>query len=285
VREQVAFCRPRNRLHYLGRYFAWQGYLGRRARSERERREHEPLRELCRVERKRQLEQIAKLAELPADHPVLAAIEAVPRECFVPYDEVTASVRDIALPLDDSGLATISAMHAYARSFGLLEIGSGDRVLDLGAGTGYGSALLARLVGETGEVTAIEIDAALVQRGRSTHAELGTTQVRWLCRDARVAHEWGIELAGVNKVTVGFALDDVPSSWLESFSVGTVMVAPLRDHDDGSLRLSRLIHRGEHFDIERFEVVAYVPTRTPQRPTPTPTPEPMTPAVRLPIMR
>jgi protein-L-isoaspartate(D-aspartate) O-methyltransferase len=293
VREQVAFCRPQSRLHYLGRYFAWQGYLGRRARSERERREYEPLRELCRVERKRRLEQIAKLAglsprpgaEWPADHPVLAAIEAIPRECFVPYDEITASVRDVALPLDDSGLATISAMHAYARSFGLLEIGPGDRVLDLGAGTGYGSAVLARLVGEAGMVTAIEIDAALVQRGRTTLAELGATQVRWLCADARAAHEWGIELAGISKVTVGFALDDVPSSWLESFSLGTVIVAPLRDVDDGELRLSRLVHRGEQFDIERFERVAYVPTRTPQRPTPTPTPEPTTPAVRLPIMR
>ena len=56
-------------------------------------------------------------------------------------------------------------------------------------------------------------------------------------------------------------------------------------HDDGELRLSRLVHHGDHFEIERFEVVAYVPTRTPLRPTPTPTPEPVLPAVRLPIMR
>jgi protein-L-isoaspartate(D-aspartate) O-methyltransferase len=288
VREQVAFCRPHNRLHYLGRYFAWQGYLGRRAKSERERREYEPLRELCLAERKRRLEQIGTLAEIHgpvANYPVLAAIEAVPRERFVPYDEVTASVRDIALALDDSGLATISAMHAYARSFTLLEVGPGDRVLDLGAGTGYGSALLARLVGDAGAVLAIEIDAALVQRGRELLAELGATTVRWLCGDARAADEWEVDAASHAKVTVGFALDDVPRTWLSCFCVGTVIVAPLRDDEDGQVRLSRLVHRGDHFEIERFEAVAYVPTRVPLRPTPTPTPEPVIPAVRLPVMR
>lgn len=285
VREQVEFCRPHNRLHYLGRYFAWQGYLGHRARSERERREYGPLAEVCRGERKRRLDQIAKIAELRRDHPILAAIEDVPRERFVPYDEVTASVRDVALPLDDSGLATISAMHAYARSFGLLEIGLGDHVLDLGAGTGYGSALLARLVGAGGSVIAIEIDPALVQRGRDTLAELEMTAVKWLSADARAAHEWTIDITSVEKVSVGFALDDVPGSWLTSFSAGTIIVAPLRDPDDGELRLSRLVHRGNHFEIERFEIVAYVPTRAPLRPTPTPTPEPVIPAVRLPIMR
>ncbi len=286
VREQVAFCRPHNRLHYLGRYFAWQGYLGRRAKTERERREHPPLRDVCRAERKRRLEQIAKLAEI-ADQPhaVLAAIEEVPRERFVPFDEVTASVRDIALALDDTGLATISAMHAYARSFTLLDVQPGDRVLDLGAGTGYGSALLARLVGPEGSVVAIEIDPALVQRGREILAELAPTTVRWICGDARAADEWGEVATEHDKVTVGFGLDEVPPAWLSSFRPGTVIVAPLRDRDDGQLRLARLVHRGEQFDIERYEAVSYVPVRAPLRPTPTPTPEPVAPAVRLPIMR
>src|SRR5690606_16723339 len=150
IHEQVEFTRGHNRLHYLGRYFAWQGYLGRRGRADRERREHAPLRELCREQRRARIDRIARIAELAPDHPVLAAIIEIPRERFVPTDQISESVADIAIALDDSDAATISAMHAYARSFSLLAIEPGDRVLDLGAGTGYGAARLATLVGERG---------------------------------------------------------------------------------------------------------------------------------------
>lgn len=268
VREQVAFNQPRNRLHYLGRYFAWQGYLGRKRKTEQERREHAPLHELCRLERRRRLPAIAKHARVGVEHPSLAAIEAVPRELFVRYDDVAASVRDIALALDDGELSTISAMHAYACAHVLLEPSPGDRVLELGAGTGYGAALLAEQVGPRGAVIAVEIDAALSERGRELMGVLGLDAVQWVCGDACDPTSWGVELAGFDKVVVGFALDDIPVAWLELFEPGMVIVLPLRDGDDGrgQLRLTRVRLRDDGVDIERFDPVSYVPDRSPARP-------------------
>ena len=268
VREQVRFNRPHTRLHFMGRYFAWQGYLGRKAKTEDERRTHAPLIELCRRERARRRARVAEAAQIPANHPILDRIEALPRERFVPFDEVAASVLDAAVDLDGSGLATLSAMHAYARSFTLLEVGPGDRVVDLGAGTGYGSALLAGIVGPSGSVLAVEIDAELVARGRDIHASLANQDaqapVRWVSADACDPGSWGLadeELGALDKLTVGFALERIPPAWAETLPEGVVIVAPLRDAE-GELRLSRLRLRGGEFTLERFEAVAYVPTRS-----------------------
>ena len=85
----------------------------------------------------------------------------MPREQFVPLDEILPSTRDEAVRLDGTGEATVSAMHAYARSFTLARVAAGQRVLDLGGGTGYGAALLSRVVGDAGVVVSVELDGAL----------------------------------------------------------------------------------------------------------------------------
>ncbi len=277
IREQVAFTRPKVRAHFLGRYFAWQGYLGHKQQSEHELRASTALREVAKAERTRLLPAIASAAELSSEHPVLAAIRDVPRERFVPFDQVGESVRDVAIPLDSSGLATVSAMHAYARSFSLLGVSPGDHVLDLGAGTGYGAAILAVLVGDTGSVTAVEVDPTLVEVGRREAAS-----AKWYCADALAPMTWEFAADRRTKVTVGFAVPQIPATWLAVFAPGTTIVAPVVDNA-GELRLTRLTHRGDHFARELFEPVHYVPARTPEIPqlahVATPSP------VHLPVLR
>lgn len=273
IREQVAFHQPKTRLHFLGRYFAWQGYLGRRGRALAERREHAGLRAVARHERERRIAAIARAGELdeadPTHAALLAALVEVPRERFVPLDQIAQSVRDEAIALDEAdegegeAQATVSAMHAYARSFSLLAIGPGDRVLDLGAGTGYGAAILSRLVRERGRVIAVEIDARLVALGQ---AEL--PQVEWQLADAIDPASWRFACRDVNKVSVGFALDELPTAWLAALEPGTRIVAPLRDAA-GELRLTTILHAGDHFATTPHEAVHYVPTRRPSVPTPT----------------
>jgi protein-L-isoaspartate O-methyltransferase/radical SAM superfamily enzyme YgiQ (UPF0313 family) len=275
IREQAEFAKPNIRLHFLGRYFAWQGYLGRKDRAQRERREHPALREVARSERERRLEAVARKAEVSLDHPIVDALREVPRERFVPTDQLGENVRDLAIALDDSDLATVSAMHAYARNFSLLDVRPGDRVLDLGAGTGYGAALLRELVGEHGKVIAVELDAALVEFGRGE-----AMGVEWYRADALDAKSWEFDTAQIRKVTVGFGLDELPESWLAAFHEGTTIIAPLHDAEGGELRLSKIVHRGDGFAVERLELVHYVRARRPASPAVIARPE-----LRLPVVR
>lgn len=258
--DQIDLCNAPTRLHYADRYYAWNRYLGRGERAVAERREDAELRACCREVRERALPGAAALAEVPLVDPgprraaLLEAVREVPRELFVPLDQVLASTCDEAVGLDGSGQATVSAMHAYLRAFDLLEIGEGDQVLDLGCGTGYGTAILARLVGPTGRVHGVEVDARLVDSARDNLRHLA--QVAVSCGDARDAARW--PLAPL-RVVVGFALDELPRSWVERLPVGARVVAPLVR---GELqRLARITRVAEDVEMEVFEEVRYVRAR------------------------
>ncbi|MCH9683605.1 MAG: radical SAM protein [Deltaproteobacteria bacterium] len=258
IGDQLAYASPAARLPAFERYYAWHGYLGRRARAQRQRREHVALAEVARDRRSQLLESVAQLAALPTDHPILRAIELVPRERFVPVESVEDSTRDIPIALDDSGLATVSAMHAYAASFAALDVHAGDGVLDVGSGSGYGAALLRELVGEAGQVVAIEIDPALVARAR---VELDPLGVECVAANALHPDTWPPGATALRKVTVGFALEVIPIAWREVMAPGTVVVAPLLRGDVLHLCRTVLTASGE-LDQTWLGAVRYVPTRT-----------------------
>ncbi len=149
------------------------------------------------------------------------AIVAVERERFVPLEAVAQSSDDIAMALTEDGLSTISAMHAYARSFEALELGAGDSMVDLGGGTGYGTAVAAHIVGPTGQVTCIEIVDELVERARENLA--GRSNVTVIRGDAHDTLAW----QGATKVSVGFEVRALPEAWLQALAPGGKLVAPV----------------------------------------------------------
>lgn len=256
VREQLQFCAPRQRLYDYDRYYAWQSYLGRRRAAQVGRYQHAELAQCAHVLRGESLPQVAAAAGIELNTPVMAAIADVPRERFVPIDRIAESIRDTTVPLDDSGQATLSAMHAYARAFDLLAVGEGDRVLDLGAGSGYGSALLARLVGSSGRVVAVELDPRLVAAAQDA---LGDAAVELVAGDAVDPSCWPAGARQCSKVVVGFALAAIPSSWLAALGPGTVVVVPLGDGERQTL--TRATHVGDRFELEPLEAVRYVRAR------------------------
>ncbi len=148
------------------------------------------------------------------------AVRDVPRERFVPIEALAEAHRDRALALDESGKATISAMHAYVASLRALELGAGDTLVDLGGGTGYGAAVAAEVVGEAGSVTTIEIDPELSARAAATLA--GSANVRVVAGDAHDTSLW----RGALKVTVGFDVGAVPAAWLDALAPGGRLVVP-----------------------------------------------------------
>ncbi|HAT09053.1 MAG TPA: protein-L-isoaspartate O-methyltransferase [Planctomycetes bacterium] len=104
------------------------------------------------------------LADCP-DPRVVAAMAALPREDFVPPDARASSYADGALPIGSG--QTISQPRTVALMLAALRLAPGQRVLDVGCGSGYAAALLADLVAPGGSVTAVERLAALIPSARS----------------------------------------------------------------------------------------------------------------------
>jgi protein-L-isoaspartate(D-aspartate) O-methyltransferase len=187
----------------------------------------------------------------------LEALRDVPRERFVRPGDQDRSAEDVPLPLDDDGLATISAPHAYLLSFRLLDLSRGDRLVELGSGSGYGAALGAYIVGPRGRVVTLEIDGALHARA---YTLLDPPNVVVLQADAvRSTHLWG----DGNRIVCTFAVERLPEEWLAALPDGGILVAPVaaRDRDQ---QLTRVVRRGPELMITEHGGVRYVKNRSPR---------------------
>lgn len=194
----------------------------------------------------------------PFDPRHLSALLEVPRERFVRDEDIERSADDTPLALDDEGMATISAPHAYLLSFRLLSLSPGDSLVELGTGSGYGAALAAFIVGSDGRVLTFEIDRALAEWSRRTLAEQ---------RNVRVMHDDAVECAAswgqAKKIVCTFAVDSLSPAWLSALGEGTTLVAPVgqRDRDQ---RLVRVVRKGGQLCETDHGAVRYVKNRSPR---------------------
>jgi protein-L-isoaspartate(D-aspartate) O-methyltransferase len=253
IRDQVALTRPSRALRTASLRHLWSSLVAPRRSGVDVRARIRSDEDLARVARDARAE---TLARLPEATPRLArALLDVPRERFVPLEEMQHSADDVAVALRPDALATVSAMHAYIAAYSLVDLGEGDHVVDLGAGTGYGAALAAHVVGDDGSVVAIEMDPDLVTVLRD---ELrGYPQVRVVQADAHDTSLW----RGAAKVVCGFALREIPKAWVEALADGGVLVAPVVTEQGQSLVVVRKTGGDAHHAAVR--AVRYVRDRSP----------------------
>lgn len=182
------------------------------------------------------------VAKAGVDDPrIEAAFAAVPREAFLgrrPWHLPTRGAPvmlppDPVLAYQDAVIALLPGRginngepSLHARMIAALGLREGERVAHLGAGTGYFSAILARLVGESGHVLAVEHEAGLAGHAERTLA--GDPQVRAITGDGLA-----LDLEGFDAVYVSFAVEDYPKTWLAALARGTRILAPLGARTDG----------------------------------------------------
>ena len=154
------------------------------------------------------------------DEDVLSAMRAVPRHLFVPENEQAHAYGDFPLPIGYG--QTISQPYIVALMTDLLELQDGDRVLEVGTGSGYQAAILAEIPGI--QVYTIEIIPELATSARERFESLGYAGVH--CKQGDGYYGWP-EQAPFDAIIVTAAPDHVPQSLADQLAVGGRMVIPV----------------------------------------------------------
>ncbi len=157
------------------------------------------------------------------DKRVLEAMASTPREIFVPGVPVSLAYDDRALPIDAG--QTISQPYMVARMTELLDVQPADRILEIGTGSGYQAAILARL---GARVTSIERHADLSEVARERLAEAGIEGVDLRVGDGSRGEPDGAPWDGI-VVTAG--APSIPDALREQLAVGARLVIPVGPRD------------------------------------------------------
>lgn len=167
------------------------------------------------------------------DTAVLRAMERVPREIFAPEAHREQARRDIALPLPCG--ATMTAPWAVATMLSWLRVREGQRVMEIGAGSGYVTALLERL--GAGAVLSLERYRTLTEDAAARLA--GLPEVHVVQADALAP---SLPDGGFDRILVNGCLDAVPEHWLAALEPGGRLVTGLAV--EGTCRLASVSAEG-----------------------------------------
>jgi protein-L-isoaspartate(D-aspartate) O-methyltransferase len=183
------------------------------------------------------------------DLAVLRAVGSVPRHLFVPESVRHRAYEDAALPIGSS--QTISQPWVQARYLELLGLQGRERVLEVGVGSGYQTALLALLCDA---VFGVERIPALAQRAREALESAGIRNVTVLVGDGTLG--WR-PFAPYDAILVAAASPDVPAPLLEQLAPGGRMVIPIGDRAAQTLTLVQ--RDGERLRTSTVADVRFVP--------------------------
>jgi len=210
------------------------------------------------------------------DENVLAAIEKIPRHLFFGTDTIfheTKAYEDIAFPIGDE--QTISRPHTVARQSELLEIRPGEKILEIGTGSGYQALVLMLL---KAKVYSIERHKSLYERTSKFIPQIKD----YLIAQKAIATEpvkrtwknepeyWNIKCffgdgfeglpmhASFDKIIITAAIPEMPKKLLAQLAVGGKIVLPFgTENDCDMLRITK--HADDQYETEEFEKFAFVP--------------------------
>ena len=193
------------------------------------------------------------------DKNIMDAMESVPREMFVPQAIRDKAYENIALPIGHH--QTISQPQTVGLMTQALDVGDRMKVLEIGTGSGYQSAILAPLCRR---LYTIERFKELLQGAEERFAQLRLTNITTRCGDGSLG--WS-EQAPFERIIVTAAALDIPPLLVEQLSIGGIMVVPVNDgHHENDQRLLRVVRNEDGIETEELGVTRFVPLVEGDRP-------------------
>lgn len=190
--------------------------------------------------------------------PVEQAALTVPRHLFAPGEPIEAAYepnKPLVVKRDEQGLAlsSLSATHIQVVMLEQARPEPGMRVPEVGSG-GYNAALIAEMVGESGTVVSLDIDAEIVERARDCLKAAGYERVIVARGDAEYGYADG---APWDRIIVTAGAWDIPPAWIEQLAPGGRIVVPLRMR--GLTRSVVLEPDGDHLVSTDYHLCGFVP--------------------------
>jgi len=181
---------------------------------------------------------------------VLQAMMRVPRHLFVRESDTAHAYDDYPLSIGHG--QTISAPHMVMIMCTLLDVRKGMNILEIGAGSGYHSAMLAELTGSKGRVYSIERIPELLEFARRNLQDAGYHNVVVTAGDGTLGLP---EYAPYDRITVACAAPAIPPPLVEQLKRGGRMVIPIGE----SVQDLYLVHKNDVISKEKSGGVVFVP--------------------------
>jgi protein-L-isoaspartate(D-aspartate) O-methyltransferase len=185
-----------------------------------------------------------------ADTRVLSAIERVPRDIFLPEAFRDQAYEDVALPIGHG--QTVSQPSVVARMTQALEVPERGKVLEIGTGSGYQTAVLARLCRR---VYTIERHQPLLFEAEKRLERLRLRNVTTRCADG--SRGWATQ-APFDRILVTCAAPIAPELLADQLADGGVMIVPVGEVGRDQ-RIMRVRRAGENFQVDELWAVRFVP--------------------------
>ena len=186
---------------------------------------------------------------------IKVAMLKVAREDFLPSFYRDYAYWEVPLPLPGE-MATISCPHSYPLFYEPLGLAEGQRFLEIGLGSGYGTALAREIVGQTGLVVSIDIDPVTFEFARSNLEGAGYRDIILVQGDGGLGHP---ELAPYDRICLTAACTEIPSPLLKQLKSGGRLIAPVVEQ--GCQNLTLVGKRADGISTEVLCQVLYVSLR------------------------
>ncbi len=164
----------------------------------------------------------------------------VPRENFIPPLYRDYAYLEVPLPLPGEE-ATISCPHSYPLFYEHMGLDEGHRFLEVGLGSGYGSAIAREVVGPDGLVVSIEIDALTCEFAKKNLIDAGYEDVVLVKGDGGLGYP---EMAPYDRICITAACMEIPPPLIEQLKEGGRLVAPLKEYGVQNLVMLEKIKGG-----------------------------------------